>query len=39
MAGLKGLNQSLATQRIEDLLAKLNLTHAAHMPLKGYSGG
>lgn len=39
MAGLKGLNQSLSTQRIEDLLAKLNLTHAAHMPLKGYSGG
>lgn len=39
MAGLKGLNEPLASQRIEDLLAKLNLTHAAHMPLKGYSGG
>ncbi|WP_223271723.1 ABC transporter ATP-binding protein [Colwellia hornerae] len=39
MAGLKGLNEPLASQRIEDLLAKLNLTHATHMPLKGYSGG
>jgi ABC-2 type transport system ATP-binding protein len=39
MAGLKGLNESLTKQTIEDLLNKLNLTHAAHLPLKGYSGG
>jgi ABC-2 type transport system ATP-binding protein len=39
MASLKGLAKSIADQTIEDLLNKLNLTHAAHMPLKGYSGG
>jgi ABC-2 type transport system ATP-binding protein len=39
MAGMKGLSQSLTKQTIDDLLNKLNLTHAAHLPLKGYSGG
>jgi ABC-2 type transport system ATP-binding protein len=39
MAGMKGLNEVLANQKIDDLLNKLNLTHAAHLPLKGYSGG
>ncbi|MBA6391571.1 ABC transporter ATP-binding protein [Colwellia sp. BRX10-3] len=39
MAGLKGLEASIANRRINDLLNKLNLTHAAKMPLKGYSGG
>jgi ABC-2 type transport system ATP-binding protein len=39
MAGLKGLNESIAKQRIEELLNTLNLTHAANMSLKGYSGG
>ncbi|NQZ87585.1 MAG: ATP-binding cassette domain-containing protein [Colwellia sp.] len=39
MAGLKGLNESVANQKIEELLNTLNLTHAANMPLKGYSGG
>jgi ABC-2 type transport system ATP-binding protein len=39
IASLKGLNQSKSNQVIDDLINKLNLTHAAHMPLKGYSGG
>jgi ABC-2 type transport system ATP-binding protein len=39
MASLKGLSESVANQRIEELLNTLNLTHAANMPLKGYSGG
>jgi ABC-2 type transport system ATP-binding protein len=39
MAGMKGLSESVANQTIDDLLNKLNLTHAAHLPLKGYSGG
>tara|TARA_R110000737_G_scaffold92482_1_gene125389 strand:+ start:1634 stop:2539 length:906 start_codon:yes stop_codon:yes gene_type:complete len=39
IAGLKGLDDAIAKQRIDDLLNKLNLTHAAHMALKGYSGG
>ena len=39
MAGMKGLNDSVANQTIDDLLNKLNLTHASHLPLKGYSGG
>ena len=39
IAGLKGLDDTIAKQRIDDLLNKLNLTHAAHMALKGYSGG
>ena len=39
MAGMKGLNESLANQKIDDLLNKLNLTHASNLPLKGYSGG
>ena len=39
MAGLKGLESSHAKSVIDDLLNKLNLTHAAHQPLKGYSGG
>ena len=39
MAGLKGLNESIAKQRIEELLNTLNLTHAKNMSLKGYSGG
>jgi ABC-type multidrug transport system ATPase subunit len=30
MAGLKGLNESVAKQRIEELLNTLNLTHAAN---------
>ncbi len=39
IASLKGLDKSIADHTIETLLHKLNLTHAAHMPLKGYSGG
>lgn len=39
IASLKGLNKSIADHTIEALLHKLNLTHNAHMPLKGYSGG
>jgi ABC-2 type transport system ATP-binding protein len=39
IASLKELDKSAADQKIEDLLNKLNLTHAAYMPLKGYSGG
>jgi ABC-2 type transport system ATP-binding protein len=39
MASLKGLDETLAKHRIEALLNKLNLTHTAHLPLKGYSGG
>ncbi|MFT6920549.1 MAG: ABC-2 type transport system ATP-binding protein [Cognaticolwellia sp.] len=39
IASLKGLDKSTADHTIEALLHKLNLTHAAHMPLKGYSGG
>jgi ABC-2 type transport system ATP-binding protein len=39
MASLKGLDKLTANHTIDDLLHKLNLTHAAHMPLKGYSGG
>ena len=39
IASLKGLDKSTADHIIEDLLHKLNLTHAAHMSLKGYSGG
>jgi ABC-2 type transport system ATP-binding protein len=39
MAGLKGLSEYVANERIEELLNTLNLTHAANMSLKGYSGG
>ncbi|MEW6983969.1 ABC transporter ATP-binding protein [Colwelliaceae bacterium 6471] len=39
IAGLKGLEPTRANQTIDDLLNKLNLSHAAHLPLKGYSGG
>ena len=39
IAGLKGLDDTIAKHRIDDLLNKLNLTHAADMALKGYSGG
>lgn len=39
MASLKELDKSVADNTIDDLLNKLNLTHAADMPLKGYSGG
>lgn len=39
MASLKGLNKATADRCIESLLHKLNLTHTAHMSLKGYSGG
>ncbi len=39
IAGLKGLPQAIANDRIDDLLCKLNLSHAAHLPLNGYSGG
>jgi ABC-2 type transport system ATP-binding protein len=39
IASLKGLSKSNANQVIDELIDKLNLTHAAHMPLKGYSGG
>jgi ABC-2 type transport system ATP-binding protein len=38
MAGLKGLENTRANHVIDDLLNKLNLTHATHLPLKGYSG-
>ncbi|WP_394189407.1 ABC transporter ATP-binding protein [Pseudoalteromonas atlantica] len=39
MAGLKGLKNAQSKNIIDDLLNKLNLTHAANQPLKGYSGG
>lgn len=39
MAGLKGLGNAKSKNVIDDLLNKLNLTHAANKPLKGYSGG
>ena len=39
MAGLKDIEQATAKQKINGLLNKLNLTHAANMPLKSYSGG
>jgi ABC-2 type transport system ATP-binding protein len=39
MAGLKGLENAQSKNIIDDLLNKLNLTHAANQPLKGYSGG
>jgi len=39
IAALKGLAQTVANQTIEYLLDKLNLTHVAHLPLNGYSGG
>ncbi|TGE84763.1 ABC transporter ATP-binding protein [Pseudoalteromonas sp. KS88] len=39
MAGLKGLCNAQSKNVIDDLLNKLNLTHAANKPLKGYSGG
>ena len=39
LASLKGLSKSTADKTITELLNKLNLTHAAHLPLKGYSGG
>lgn len=39
LASLKGLDKATSDNTIETLLHKLNLTHAAHMPLKGYSGG
>ena len=39
IASLKGLDKSVADHKIEALLNQLNLTHAAHMSLKGYSGG
>jgi ABC-2 type transport system ATP-binding protein len=39
IASLKGLGKSIADQTIDNLLNQLNLTHAAHMSLKGYSGG
>jgi ABC-2 type transport system ATP-binding protein len=39
IASLKGLDKAKADHTIEALLHKLNLTHAANMPLKGYSGG
>lgn len=39
MASLKGLDKPFANHSIVTLLDKLNLTHAAHLPLKGYSGG
>jgi len=39
IAGLKGIKGSIASSIIDELLNKLNLTYAANMPLKGYSGG
>ncbi len=39
IASLKGLEASSVNNTIDDLLNKLNLMHAAHLPLKGYSGG
>ncbi|WP_434953095.1 ABC transporter ATP-binding protein [Shewanella sp. HL-SH4] len=39
IVSLKGLPKSKANQVIDELIDKLNLTHAAYMPLKGYSGG
>ena len=39
IASLKGLDKAKTNHTIEALLHKLNLTHAANMPLKGYSGG
>lgn len=39
MAAIKGLDSTSARRRIDELLAVVNLTHAAHRPLGGYSGG
>jgi ABC-2 type transport system ATP-binding protein len=39
IAGIKALDAAQANHTIDELLNKLNLTHAAHLPLKGYSGG
>jgi ABC-2 type transport system ATP-binding protein len=39
IASLKGLDKAKTNHTIEALLHKLNLTHAANMPLKGYSDG
>lgn len=39
IASLKDLEQSYANEKIDELLNRLNLSHAAHLPLKGYSGG
>jgi ABC-2 type transport system ATP-binding protein len=39
MAAIKGLDAPSARRRIDELLAVVNLTHAAGRPLGGYSGG
>lgn len=39
MAAIKGIGQSAAKSRIDDLLSMLNLHHARNQKLKGYSGG
>ena len=39
MASLKGMALGHANRVIDELLQRLNLTHAAHQSLKGYSGG
>lgn len=39
IAAIKGLGSTSARRRIDELLTVVNLTHAAHRPLGGYSGG
>ena len=39
MAAIKGLDARSARRRIDELLAVVNLVHAAKRPLGGYSGG
>ena len=39
IACLKGLEKNTSNQIIEELIDKLNLSHAADKPLSGYSGG
>jgi ABC-2 type transport system ATP-binding protein len=39
LAGLKGMQVSIANKRIDNLLQQLNLADVANVPLKQYSGG
>ncbi len=39
ISAVKGLNQTQARQRIDELVQLVNLTEAAHRPIGGFSGG
>jgi ABC-2 type transport system ATP-binding protein len=39
LAALKGLANKTANQKVKELIEMVNLTDAAELPLKGYSGG